>query len=501
MVYDKTVWQAREVQYPNRFTKVNENASSVDLYAAPGTVTVPGTAFSADHMNNLENGVEAAEVEINQVRGVLDFTSAGSVLQGLSQGSRYWSCMTALGNDVYACVNTGDIYKQTGGDGSFVGLGQTSRNWTGITANGSDLYVCVYNRDIYKQTGGTGDFVALNQQPRSWAGMTSLNGDVYASVTDGDIYKQTSGIGDFIALNQTSRKWTGMTTLGSDVYACVRFGDIYKQTNGVGDFIALGQTSRFWHGMTTFGGDVYACVVDGDIYKQTGGVGTFTALGQSSRSWSGMTSTGSVLYACVVDDDIYATTTLTGNTLKASASFTLPAMTDGARKRVANVGASTITVTANSGTTIAGAASLAILAGLEVEIELVGTDWKPTVLTQSPTPSAGKVMVWPSDNGIDAYSVSRSGIGSDAHNFGAYDANRLPIDIGSNAIKGGKFKIQNGSNFGGGFTYGVLDLTVYNDAYAFMIWVPIDPVDNVTRMYTQILRGGVLLGWKQVTLT
>jgi hypothetical protein len=43
---------------------------------------------------------------------------------------------------------------------------------------------------------------------------------------------------------------------------------------------------------------------------------------------------------------------------------------------------------------------MTLSAGHEVEIELIGTDWRKVVLSQSVTPSAGKAMVW----GSDAYS-------------------------------------------------------------------------------------------------
>jgi hypothetical protein len=98
--------------------------------------------------------------------------------------------MTTLGNNVYACVYGGDIYKQVNGTGNFEALSQTSRNWHGMTALNSDVYACVYGGDIYKQVNGTGNFEALSQTSRNWAGMTALNSDVYACVNSGDIYKQ-----------------------------------------------------------------------------------------------------------------------------------------------------------------------------------------------------------------------------------------------------------------------------------------------------------------------
>jgi len=239
-----------------------------------------------------------------------------STFNALSQTTRGWNGMTATANgDVYASVNGGDIYKQTGGTGDFVALSQTSRQWIGMadTSNG-DVYAAVTNGDIYKQTGGTGNFVALGQTTRLWRGMTTApNGDVYAAVYFGDIYKQTGGTGNFVALGQTVRNWYSMAaTPSGDVYATDDDdgGDIYKQTGGTGNFVALSQTSRTWFGMTaTANGDVYASTWNGDTYKQTGGAGNFIALGQTSRDWRGMTAApNGDVYAAVNNGDIYKAT-------------------------------------------------------------------------------------------------------------------------------------------------------------------------------------------------
>ncbi|MFM6004709.1 MAG: hypothetical protein ACKPA7_14105, partial [Sphaerospermopsis kisseleviana] len=138
-----------------------------------------------------------------------------------------------------------------------------------MTTLGNDVYASVSNGDIYKQTNGTGNFVALAQTSRSWRGMTTLGNDVYACVTSGDIYKQTNGTGNFVALGQTIRQWNDITTLGNDVYACVFGGDIYRQVGGQGNFLPLGQTSRLWYDMTTLGNNIYACVYGGDIFRLT----------------------------------------------------------------------------------------------------------------------------------------------------------------------------------------------------------------------------------------
>ena len=398
MEYTREYWQAREGTKLNKFQKVNETLTTVELVNAPDAITIAGKELTTARLNNMESGITGAVAGVNEIQGVVDFTDTVSVFAGLSQETRNWRGMTTRGDDIYACVIEGDIYKQTGGAGDFIALGQTSRDWRGMTTRGDDIYACVKTGDIYKQTGGVGDFIALGQTPRLWYGMTTRGDDVYACEGEGDIYKQTGGVGDFIALGQTAMEWRGMTTRGDDIYACVIEGDIYKQTGGAGDFIALGQTSRRWSGMTTLCDDVYACVYIGEIYKQTGGAGDFIALGQTPRNWFGMTTHGDDVYACVYNGDIYKQTILSGNTYRASSSFTLPAMPDGARKRILNTHETTaITVTAHSGTTIEGQATMTLSAGHEVELELIGTDWRKVVLSQSATPEAGKAMVWPSD--------------------------------------------------------------------------------------------------------
>ena len=281
-------------------TSTNYWTASVSLSGVSVATLSTQNATSYSHGSTTPNIVIPARSAI-PVGGTLTETPLG-------QTSRQWHGMTTLGTDVYACLNGGDIYKQTNGTGNFVALGQTSRVWAKMTTLGTDVYASEYGGDIYKQTNGAGNFVALGQTSRLWFGMTTLGTDVYASVYGGDIYKQTNGTGNFVALGQTNRDWRGMTTLGTDIYVCVNGGDIYKQTNGTGNFVALGQTNRSWHGMTTLGTDVYAYVNGGDIYKQTNGTGNFVALGQTNRNWHGITTLGTDIYVCVNGGDIYVLT-------------------------------------------------------------------------------------------------------------------------------------------------------------------------------------------------
>jgi hypothetical protein len=226
--------------------------------------------------------------------------TTGSFIK-LNQEFYSGSAMTSLNGNVYAAVNGGDIYMQTGGAGDFVALNQTSRAWSSMTSENGNVYAAVNGGDIYMQTGGTGSFIALNQTSRGWSSMASENGNVYAySETNDNIYMQTAGTGNFVSIGQTvDGGVVAMTSANCNVYAAASYGDIYMQTGGTGSFVALNQTSRGWSSMTSENGNVYATVFDGDIYMQKAGTGDFVALNQTSRMWSDITSSNGSVYVYV----------------------------------------------------------------------------------------------------------------------------------------------------------------------------------------------------------
>jgi hypothetical protein len=133
------------------------------------------------------------------------------------------------------------------------------------------VYAAAFEGDIYKQTGGTGSFVVQNAGGLGWQSITSTpSGDVYAVAGYDDIYKQT-GSNIWEAQNAGSLPWTSITSTPSgDVYAMVSGGDIYKQTGGQGAFEPQNAGNQYWSSITsTPSGDIYAVVPGGDIYKQT----------------------------------------------------------------------------------------------------------------------------------------------------------------------------------------------------------------------------------------
>jgi len=107
---------------------------------------------------------------------------------------------SAPNGDVYyveSISNTGQVFKQTNGIGSFVALGLTSRNWNGIAVDQAtgDVYATeAYPGDIYKQSLGVGEFVALGEIEQGWGAIAvAPGGDVYA-LHGGDIYKQSAPV-------------------------------------------------------------------------------------------------------------------------------------------------------------------------------------------------------------------------------------------------------------------------------------------------------------------
>jgi hypothetical protein len=231
----------------------------------------------------------------------------------LNQTFRSWYGITSWYDNIYASVVSGDIYKQTGGAGSFVALGQTARSYRHMTTFNNHVYVTARSPDsqVYQQLNGVGNFISLgltNREYQAICGHSGANPGLYVTVINGDIYKQDNGVGAFNALGQTSRVWAGIASFGNDVYACVEGGDIYKQTNGTGNFVALGQATRNWVSLFAYDGDMYATTygVDGNLYRQVGGTGNFISCDQVPRDYLGLhVPSNGDLYVCENNKDIH----------------------------------------------------------------------------------------------------------------------------------------------------------------------------------------------------
>ena len=73
MAYTKTNWLARVGTALNRFLKTNETSTEVELTNDPSGVSVPGTPFTVDNMNKIEQGIYDAHVGLDN-NGLIDNT-------------------------------------------------------------------------------------------------------------------------------------------------------------------------------------------------------------------------------------------------------------------------------------------------------------------------------------------------------------------------------------------------------------------------------------------
>jgi len=64
MTYEPKEWKARQGTGLNRFVKSDETNSVVFLSNEPLSVTEPGTSFSPDAMNHIEDGIYQAHLDI-----------------------------------------------------------------------------------------------------------------------------------------------------------------------------------------------------------------------------------------------------------------------------------------------------------------------------------------------------------------------------------------------------------------------------------------------------
>ena len=305
-------------------------------------ITVQGNVKGVLTSNSnayINNGVVGSEATVKVIRANNNGRSIGieSIMatQGtrnafvdLVAGAKEWSVITSIGNDVYAGVQGGSIWKSTNG-GAFVDLVTGNKIWQGLTSIGNDVYAAVYGGSIWKSTNG-GAFVDLVAGDKLWRGLTSVGNDIYACVYEGSIWKSTNG-GAFVDLVAGNKIWSGMTSIGNDVYAGVYDGSIWKSTNG-GAFVDLVAGNKMWSGLTSVGNDIYAAVQFGSIWKSTNG-GAFVDLVAGNKVWTGMTSIGNDVYACVYSSSIWKSSytgivKITGDTAIAGALTVTGAIKD-----------------------------------------------------------------------------------------------------------------------------------------------------------------------------
>lgn len=78
MAYNKTIWKDRVIEKTMTFNMVQNEDGTITLIPAPGVVTEEGTKFTAEKMNNIENGIGEVEKAIGNVKNIAGGKSLGT---------------------------------------------------------------------------------------------------------------------------------------------------------------------------------------------------------------------------------------------------------------------------------------------------------------------------------------------------------------------------------------------------------------------------------------
>lgn len=204
--------------------------------------------------------------------------------------------------DVWICDDdSGDVYKLTGGAGSYNIVGAyPGTEPTGIAVNSStgDVWVCdKATDDIYKLTGGAGTYDIVGVYPDETASCIAVNsstGDVWVcddGATEHNVYKLTGGSGTYNLIGDypgTAPSSISVNKSTGDVWICDKTtDDVYKLTGGTGTYNIIGSIGK----PVTFStisvddsnGDVWVCdsgASTDDVYMMRGGAGLYENIGE-----------------------------------------------------------------------------------------------------------------------------------------------------------------------------------------------------------------------------
>ena len=248
--------------------------------------------------------------KIVAIEGVKISEGTRGAFVDLVTGTKNWWGITSIGNDLYAAVSGGSIWKSTNSGVTWVDLVAGNKQWYGITSIGNDLYATVGGGSIWKSTDSGVTWVDLVAGNKNWLGITSIGSDLYATVYAGSIWKSTDSGVTWVDLVAGNKNWQGITSIGSDLYATVSGGSIWKSTSGV-TWVDLVAGNKRWVGITSIGNDLYAVVeldgsmLDGSIWKSTNSGVTWVDLVAGNKQWAGIVSIGNDLYVTVYSGSIW----------------------------------------------------------------------------------------------------------------------------------------------------------------------------------------------------
>lgn len=180
--------------------------------------------------------------------------------------------------DVYVSAQSGYIYRQAGGSGSF----EIDRNVADGAHRqmGTDVYGNVYcalggSTNILKKTAGSGSWntVAVTGVTTSDCIAGDFLGNLYICNSTG-LYKQTALTGSFTQVYPGNITTFDISPFDGSIYL-VSGSSTYKQTAGTGSFDLVQAIAGYIACRPN--GDVYAS--NGTLYKQTAGTGSFVSMG------------------------------------------------------------------------------------------------------------------------------------------------------------------------------------------------------------------------------
>lgn len=128
MTYNKTVWEDRIVQFPNRYKDQNDNQYTFTRDS--GVVTSEGTQMSAEKMNNIENGIAGLAEEMESVQNNVTDTGWIEYIGEIAPNYNI---------DLYG-TDTPIRYRKIGNIVEFAGFLRNTSTISSIPISGIDLF-------------------------------------------------------------------------------------------------------------------------------------------------------------------------------------------------------------------------------------------------------------------------------------------------------------------------------------------------------------------------
>ena len=255
MAYEKTVWQERIAENKNRFMASGAVSGEMWMTNAPTNVTQPGTPFSVEHMNKIEEGIFAAHKAIDdhlekEPFGYLISFTRELTVQQLSD----WRCLPLQGQ----VMTISGAYQRLF-DWMYCGnaANETAPWWykssdpDGLIRDVNGVYMRVLDhRGIFTRPAGQNSYYTMaNDAPYDGKGIGEFIGDVSKRVTGSIVFSGANDSG-FLVSDVSGVFDKGNWVSGGNIFASVaspgqvHYHGIYFDA-GSGDETAPASISSF----------------------------------------------------------------------------------------------------------------------------------------------------------------------------------------------------------------------------------------------------------------